>query len=307
MRKINDLLFGKVTINKVYFLLVLVILLVAIPLGFQSTNSLIASDELDEQTLHAQQAINESVSDIEAVDEPFQVLMFSVNDQESDNSSAIMLAQFDPADGDTRIVSLLSDSYVSVPGHQNHKLGSVYQLGGLELLEDTLLENFQLSVDYFVKVDIEGFASMVNTIAPTGINLDNQRYYGEDFVHYIRDVGQGEFDRTNRHQQIVSHIHDYLLDNMTVRDAQTLIAAFTTHLETNIPTGKLFRISTDYINSASDSIAAITIPYRDSYTYEYSLNKDEEIISFDSQLNKDYLHSFLDEQLSLDELDHDFE
>ncbi|GAK11847.1 hypothetical protein [Geomicrobium sp. JCM 19039] len=98
--------------NKVYFLLVLTTLLVVIPIAYQGNGENLATLELEHSSLQAANSSTETFTE-----EPFQVLIFSEGSEgeKEPRSSTMMLAQFDPSDGETRIVSLLSDSYVSIP------------------------------------------------------------------------------------------------------------------------------------------------------------------------------------------------
>lgn len=69
------------------------------------------------------------------------------------------------------MTSFMRDLYVEIPGYSPNKLNATYQMGGMELLDKTLLYNFGVVVDANVEVDFDGFMSLINTVGGVDIEL----------------------------------------------------------------------------------------------------------------------------------------
>ena len=68
------------------------------------------------------------------------------------------------------LTSFLRDLYVKIPGYINNRLNASYSWGGMELLNQTLEQNFGVVVDGNVEVDFEQFAKIVDLLG--GVDLE---------------------------------------------------------------------------------------------------------------------------------------
>ncbi len=68
--------------------------------------------------------------------------------EEKSRTDSMMIAQVDPKTNETKIVSLMRDMYVQIPGYKGYKLNTAFYLGGPELLRQTIKENFGIDVQY---------------------------------------------------------------------------------------------------------------------------------------------------------------
>ncbi|MBR2571241.1 MAG: LCP family protein [Clostridia bacterium] len=71
--------------------------------------------------------------------------------------------------GDVRMVSLMRDTQVSIPGHGQGKLNAAYHYGGADLALRTVNEAFALNAIRYVTIDFAGFADLIDAIG--GIEL----------------------------------------------------------------------------------------------------------------------------------------
>lgn len=69
------------------------------------------------------------------------------------------------------LTSFLRDLYVSVPGHGSNRLNASYAWGGMELLNQTLAENFGIYVDGNVEVDFNQFARIIDLAGGVEITI----------------------------------------------------------------------------------------------------------------------------------------
>ncbi|MQY26947.1 Transcriptional regulator LytR [Nocardia sp. RB56] len=97
-----------------------------------------------------------------------QLTTGSAADAGGERSDTMMLVHI-PKSGQTTIVSLPRDSYVSIPGHGRDKLNAAFSLGGPKLLSQTVEIATGLHIDHFAKIGFGGFAGLVDAVG--GIDM----------------------------------------------------------------------------------------------------------------------------------------
>lgn len=71
--------------------------------------------------------------------------------------------------GQTALISLPRDSYVSIPGHGKDKLNAAYAYGGAPLLAQTVEQATGVHIDHYAEIGLPGFATMVDDVG--GVNM----------------------------------------------------------------------------------------------------------------------------------------
>ena len=138
------------------------------------------------------------------------------------------------------MVSLMRDLYVQIPGYGGRKLNAAYELGGFDLLDQTISENFGVVVDYNVEVDFSGFKDIVNTLGGVDVELNEAEvayltgggaqythgrtydvHVGEnhlngkaalDYARARHVEGAADFGRTQRQRKLLKIIYHDLKD-----------------------------------------------------------------------------------------------
>ena len=65
----------------------------------------------------------------------------------------MMIAHYNPDDRSYKLVSLMRDMYVDIPGYGKKKLNAAFAYGGPELLRQTIKENFDIELQYYAIVN----------------------------------------------------------------------------------------------------------------------------------------------------------
>ncbi|MFV0555512.1 MAG: LCP family protein [Lactovum sp.] len=132
------------------------------------------------------------------------------------HSDSIMILQLNPVDGKVKLVSILRDTLVYIPGYsldgqQDLKINTAYTLGeqeetrqGAELLRKTIEQNFGIPCMYYALVDFSSFSSIVDSLFPSGVSINAEfgTINGEDINEVpvpddlIETDGLVESDRT---------------------------------------------------------------------------------------------------------------
>lgn len=86
-------------------------------------------------------------------------------------SDTMILCTIRKSDGSVTLTSFLRDTYVNIPGVRKGKMNTAYAYGGMDLLADTVMENFGIKVDNTVEVSFTGFMDVINTVGGVEIDL----------------------------------------------------------------------------------------------------------------------------------------
>ena len=147
--------------------------------------------------------------------------------EERARSDSMILVTFNKEKKTITMTSFMRDLYVKIPGgYLDNRINTSYSLGGIELLNQTLLENFGVVVDATVEVDFGQFRNIIDLLGGVQIELDEAeaRYInkkmntrdvepgvqilnGRQALWYARNRSTGgtsDFGRTNRQRTVLN-------------------------------------------------------------------------------------------------------
>ena len=162
---------------------------------------------------------------------------------ERTRSDAMIICSLNRKRGEIKLVSLLRDMYVSIPGYSNNRINASYAFGGMPLLDQTIEKNFGVKIDGNVAVNFESFMEAIAQIGDVNIELNAKEanhlntdaayrdknwklHEGvntltpEQLLAYsrIRHVGNGDWERTDRQRKVIlaafAKVRDLGLDEM---------------------------------------------------------------------------------------------
>jgi LCP family protein required for cell wall assembly len=139
-------------------------------------------------------------------------------------SDSMILCTFNKKENTITLTSFLRDLYVKIPGYHDNRINAAYAFGGMQLLKETLYENFDVEVDGSVLVDFDHFERIIDLLGGVTLELTNAeaRYIkkyvpgsavsagsnllsGTEALVYARDRNDvdGDFSRTNRQRKLL--------------------------------------------------------------------------------------------------------
>jgi LCP family protein required for cell wall assembly len=170
------------------------------------------------------------------------------------------------------MISLPRDLYVYLPNRIMSRLNTAMTLGGVELLEQTILYNFGIPIHYYAQVDFEGFKRVVDLLGgvemavscpledwrlispeldPT-LEENWERFKLEAGMHqmdgdlalwYARSrLTTSDFDRGRRQQQLLQGMLDQSIDLGLVAKAPELLSAFNEVVKTDMDIGRILQL-----------------------------------------------------------------
>ncbi|WP_088040874.1 LCP family protein [Bacillus sp. EAC] len=230
---------------------------------------------------------------------------------ERSRTDSIMILQY-TKNHETKLISLMRDSYVSIPGHGNQKLNAAYSFGGVELLRQTIQENFGIGLEYYSIIDFRSFEKMIDVIAPQGITVDVeksmsshigvtlqpgvQQLHGKELLGYarFRHDARGDFDRVARQQKVLNAIKNEVLTvkGITTSVPKTL-GLIQPYIQTNFSSFDLVKLGTDFmLRGKNNEIKTLRIPQDNTYVPKRYDNVGE-VLELDIEKNREILQSFL--------------
>lgn len=251
----------------------------------------------------------------EIPDDYIHVLLVGIDteDEGPARTDTIMIAQYHPKKGSAKLVSLMRDSYVEIPGYRNNKINSAFFFGGPELLRQTIKDNFHIDLHYYALVDFKGFERIVDIIAPDGIEVDVERrmfyrsgkdiidfqpgvhtFDGEQALNYVRfrSDHENDFGRVRRQQEILSILKDELLTVSGVSRLPRLLGGIEPYIHTNVTNRQMMDYGRSFFLNPVDEIETLTIPIQEGYT-DATYSHAGMVLDLDIEKNRQALWDFL--------------
>lgn len=199
-------------------------------------------------------------------------------DQQSTLTDTLIIGSLDFINNDHGMFSIPRDTWVTVPDSGNQKINNAYAIGesdeypgtGANLLKQTIQDNFNIPIHYYVKINIEGLQKLVDDVG--GITIDvpeeiidyefneqelgysppfilqqgRQTLDGKTASFYLRSrksSARGDFDRNDRQRIIITELAKKMLElnYYNPSNALSILSSFEDTVRTNISVSDMRR------------------------------------------------------------------
>ncbi|MEC1260622.1 LCP family protein [Bacillus swezeyi] len=249
-------------------------------------------------------------SDVDEVN----ILVLGIDSRGEDHSrsDSMMVVHYNKKQKQPKLISIMRDSYVDIPGYEKQKINAAYAYGGPELVRKTLKDNFDLDINYYAVIDFNGFSKIVDAIAPDGIEVDvpkrmsygigmtlepgKQVLHGDKLLGYVRfrHDAESDFGRVRRQQEVFSKLEKEAVSVGNIAQLPKLWGIIDPYIETNLPNGLLFSVGKDFILGSVKETKSFRLPVDGSFT-----NADDPkygaVLDLDLEKNKEELKTFLED------------
>lgn len=225
--------------------------------------------------------------------------------EESKLSDTMLLMTINRETNTLTMTSFQRDMYIKLPDMWGHTCGknrinTAYalgyawkgELGGMQMLDQLILEQFGTTVDYNVEIDFEGFISLVNTIGNITIEMD------EDEANYMNNLnpsigtfvvgenqlngdgalafarmrkateGDSDMNRTGRQRRVIDAIINRCR-SMSITELHNLLTQVLPLVLTDMPNDVILTYATELLPSiASIKLESMQIPATGTYRGE---------------------------------------
>lgn len=253
---------------------------------------------------------NGEVSDLDEVN--VLVLGIDSRGEEHSRSDSMMVVHYDKKQKQPKLISIMRDSYVDIPGHPKQKINAAYAYGGPELVRKTLKENFGLNINYYAVLDFKGFAKVVDAIAPDGIEVNvpkkmsygigmtlepgKQVLHGDKLLGYVRfrHDRESDFGRVRRQQEVFGKLEKEAVNIGNIARLPKILGLVDPYIETNLPNGVIFSLGKDFFLGETKATKSFRLPVDGSFTNK-TVPTYGAVLDLDLEKNKEALQQFLDE------------
>ncbi|MER2107212.1 MAG: LCP family protein [Solibacillus sp.] len=242
--------------------------------------------------------------------ETFLILGVDSRGEEKSRTDTMMLLTWDRETNDMRLVSFMRDIYAEIPGYQSYKLNTAYYLGGVQLLKETLNNMFDLPIHHYAIIDFKSFESLIDILAPNGIEVDVekrmsgliymtiepgvQQLNGSQLLGYARYRGdaEGDFGRVERQQKVIELLKEELLSPTNMKNIPKFVGAAQGYVTSDMSSAAQLKMALSMITSGAANLQKMTIPAEHTYSFQ-TYSHAGSVIEMDIEQNKEMLHTFL--------------
>ncbi|MUT67649.1 LCP family protein [Paenibacillus sp. NEAU-GSW1] len=245
---------------------------------------------------------------------PFTVLAMGVDERGEDagRSDTLIVMAVNPAKKSILMFNIPRDTRTEIIGHGTlDKINHAYAFGGAEMSKSTVEHFLDFPIDYYIRVNMEGFAQLIDLIG--GVEVENPfaffyeghqfdkgplKLNGNEALLYSRmryDDPRGDFGRNARQREIVKQVLKNALTYNSFTQIEKLLDQLGGSVRTNITFDEMKTFIADY-RTDLESIDTVEIKGSGATinrVWYYIVGNEE----------KERIHNLLKEQMSAGEAD----
>lgn len=227
---------------------------------------------------HAKKTVNDKIHEpVSSIDtgitkqkmkdiEPLNFLLLGVDtdDEESQGrSDALMVLTLDPENDQMQLVSIPRDTRTEIAGKGTEdKINHAYAYGGSDMAIDTVENFLDIDIDYFIRINMDGFKQLVDELGQITVNNDIEwsdgtydftfgptEMDGEKTMAFVRmrkEDPDGDFGRTKRQRQVVEGIVNEGASAASVTKLNGLIDVLGNNMGSNLEFDDMKTLLGDY-------------------------------------------------------------
>ena len=242
--------------------------------------------------------------------ENYLILGVDSRGEEKSRTDTMMLLSMNHETNTIKLVSFMRDIYADIPNHRSYKLNTAYYLGGVQLLKDTLNNMFDIPIHHYALIDFKNFETLVDIIAPKGVEIDVekdmsenidveikkglQRLNGKELLGYarFRMDAEGDFGRVARQQKVIEALKDEIVSISSIKNIPKFIGATQGYITTDVTNKEQLELMIKIITAGGVGVEKLTIPQEGTFTYK-NYSHAGSVLQIDVEQNKQILHDFL--------------
>lgn len=303
------------------------------PISDESDTAIGEIDALEQQMaaqLDNISNIKENIAGIdtgsEVVNDIFNILVIGCDTRKKGGvgrSDAMILFSVNEDTGKLHMISIMRDSYVTIPGKGNNRINAAYAFGGGKLLLNTIETNFAVDVDKYVSFDFYSFVDVVDSVGGIDIEVTEEEipvlnnyvkelnklnnrvegtYYvtesglqhlnGTQALGYarIRYVGDGDFERTSRQRIIIEKVFEKV-KTLNLLEINDLLNTFLPQVKTNLTQKEILSLLLKVLDYFQYDLESHRLPVDDSW--KYMRVNGMSVLGIDLEKNQKALKEFI--------------
>ncbi|MCB5955701.1 LCP family protein [Enterococcus sp. CWB-B31] len=224
-------------------------------------------------------------------------------------SDTLMIAHYDTTSKQPKLISIMRDSYVNIPGYGYDKINSAYAYGGAKVIKEVINESFDLPINYYAVIDFSQFSGLIDELYPKGVSIDAEKdinldgvdiYQGEQvmdgqtLLQYarFRMDEEGDFGRVRRQQQVMVALADQSKDLVPLLKLPKAAGKAAGKLDTNVPTDLIIDLAKNFLIGRVKPLEILSVPVEGSWNFN-NYTSSGSVIEIDEAMNAQAIKEFL--------------
>ena len=226
--------------------------------------------------------------------------------QSRQRSDSMILATLDKDQKTISLTSFMRDLYVAIPGYSSTRINAAYAYGGMDLLDETLTQNFGVEIDKVGGIDLELTQAEADYICgrdqsvlypqPLRTDWDLQEGMnhldGEQALIHARNrsIGNSDYRRTERQQEVLMAAFEKVKD-LSAFSIAGLVKDVLPLVTTDLSFTEIIGYVMDVMSIGTGDIATYRIPEDGAYTPQTISGM--QVLVPDLEQNRKYLQQVL--------------
>lgn len=273
------------------------------------------------QTVNKNKVRDEDV-DLSQV-KPISILLMGVDYGEEENrpkssggrADSLMILTLDPKNGNSTLTSIPRDVLTEIVGHGTlEKINHSYAYGESEMTINTVQHLFDIPIDYYVEVSMDGMKGIVDAIggveitSPLTFDFEGHHFNegekrtlnGDDALAFSRmryTDPEGDYGRQKRQQMVIKAMMKKAVSMDSIANYQSVLDTLSENMRTNLSFDDLVDLQTKY-RKAADHIERNNV-------YAHGMNTDGQDSIYVSKQEIYRVSNYIRKHLGIDEVSYD--
>jgi polyisoprenyl-teichoic acid--peptidoglycan teichoic acid transferase len=197
--------------------------------------------------------------------QPFSVVLLGVDQREHDRgrSDSIIVLAVNPKTNSIKMVSIPRDTRTEIIGKGKlDKINHAYAFGGVKMSIDTIENFLDIPIDYYVKINMEGFKDIVDSVG--GVTVQNDLDFTQEGTHFPigelklngdkalkfsrmrHEDPRGDFGRQKRQREVIQGVINEGASISSLGNYQDIFSALGDNIQTNLTFNEMVTIQNKY-------------------------------------------------------------
>jgi LCP family protein required for cell wall assembly len=199
--------------------------------------------------------------------EPFNALILGVDERPNDRgrSDTMIVLSVNPGKKQVLMFNIPRDTRTDIVGHNTvDKINHAYAFGGVDMSVSTVEQFLGVPIHYYMKVDMEGFAKIIDLVGGVDVNnpfafdYEGQRYdQGNIHLDGVAALGfsrmryddpKGDLGRNDRQREVLKQMLKNTMQFSSVLHIQNMLDELGTHVRTDVTFDEMKELLLGYRN-----------------------------------------------------------
>ena len=242
---------------------------------------------------------------IDKVNELQHILLLGIDarpGQTTGRSDTMIILTVDTNNQKIKLMSLMRDIIVAIPGHENNRLNAAYVFGGADLLLQTIENNFGIHIEHYLGVNFSMLADLIDQIGGLTLTVESEYYMdrinavikednkvlglnendglltqaGEQlmtgkqaqaYARYRYGTSDGDFGRTARQREVITKIF-HRLTEMSLVELSALAMTNIDNVVTNLTLQDIMLLAPAMLSLKDAEIKELRLPVDGGYKFQ---------------------------------------